>query len=130
MRLRTSLCAVLCSGPLICAAQVQAEPQKIQTRCGWFENPTPGNAWLFDKDGRWIISTQMGHRAEGAWPDFDVKPSQWVRTNGEHGHGCACMQVITDPKDHLILRIVSASVRPLNVCRNDPVLKEPRRDRR
>ena len=29
-----------------------------ENRCGWLENPTPGNYWLTDKDGDWTISTQ------------------------------------------------------------------------
>src|SRR4051794_7098625 len=27
-------------------------------RCGWLSNPTPGNWWLFDGHGEWILATQ------------------------------------------------------------------------
>lgn len=30
-----------------------------ETRCGWLYNRTPGNWYLIDKDGRWILS-QLG----------------------------------------------------------------------
>ena len=28
-----------------------ADQSAAKTRCGWFENPAPGNAWLTDRDG-------------------------------------------------------------------------------
>ena len=34
---------------------VRAE-SKPETRCGWFSNPTPANAWLTDKNGEWLFS--------------------------------------------------------------------------
>lgn len=93
-------------------------------RCGWFENPTPGNAWLTDRDAEWTIGIQGGHQAEGDWPTFGAR--QWVATNRSYGHGCACMQVIADGDTHEIRRILSARARPLAACRSDPALKEPR----
>lgn len=32
--------------------------QPLETRCGWFHNPTPNNATLTDRDGEWVVSTQ------------------------------------------------------------------------
>jgi hypothetical protein len=91
-------------------------------RCGWFDNPTPQNATLLDRDGVWLISTQGGNSADGDWPEF--KPNQWVRTNaGSYGYGCACMKVLTDNKESKITRIISASARSLATCRNDKALK-------
>lgn len=63
--------------------------EQAETRCGWFSNPTPANAWLHDRDGQWTIGAQGGHHAEGDWPSF--KAGQWVETNGHYGHGCACL---------------------------------------
>ena len=93
------------------------------TRCGWFDNPTPGNAWLTDRQGRWVVGIQGGHQADGDWPDFP--DDQWVSTNGHHGYGCACLQVIVDPRSHEIRRILNARPRPLEACEHDPAL--PRR---
>lgn len=97
-----------------------------ETRCGWFENPTPANAWLTDAKGQWIIGTQGGSQADGDWPSFGK--SQWIKTNGSYGYGCACMKVTTDADDMKVLSILSATAKPLSACRKDKALKgkEPR----
>ncbi len=97
---------------------------RFEIRCGWFENPTPANASLFDRDGEWIIGVQGGHQAEGDYPDF--KPEQWVKTNGEYGYGCACLRVKVDRETRKVLEIKSSSARALAVCRKDRSLKEPK----
>ena len=97
---------------------------RFETRCGWFSNPTPGNAWLDDRDGQWIVGTQGGHQAEGDWPDF--KPRQWVKTNGSYGYGCACVRVRVNHGTREVLEIKSAYARSLASCRKDGALKEPR----
>lgn len=94
-----------------------------QLRCGWFENPTPANAWLIDREGEWVISLQGWHSAEGDWPSF--KPWRWVSTNGHYGYGCTCMRVLTDPDTFTVTRILSSSSRSLDTCRKDAALKEP-----
>ena len=101
-----------------------ASGEKFENRCGWFDNPTPANASLVDKDGEWIIGVQGGYQAEGDYPDFDDK--DWVKTNVNYGYGCACMRVKVDFKTHRILEIASATAKPLSACRKDPALKEPR----
>jgi hypothetical protein len=97
---------------------------KIENRCGWFENPTPGNAWLTDRDGEWIIGVQGGHQAEGEHPEF--ADDQWIKTNINYGYGCACLKVKVDYKTRRVLEIASATAKPLSACRNDPALKEPK----
>jgi hypothetical protein len=103
-----------------CYAAVAAEPQ---TRCGWFDNPTPGNAWLHDRDGEWTIAIQGGYEAQGDWPQF--KDSQWVSVNRSYGYGCACIKAIVNAKTSQIVSIISANARPLSACRKDRALKEP-----
>ncbi len=93
-------------------------------RCGWFENPTPANAWLTDKDGQWVIAAQGGHQAEGRWPDFSA--SRWVASNGSYGYGCACLHVRAHASTRHIERIHKARTRPLAVCRADATLVEPK----
>lgn len=97
-------------------ATVQSE-----TRCGWFSNPTPANASLHDRNGEWIIGVQGGHQAAGEWPEFGRR--QWVRTNGDYGHGCACMRVRVNRQTHQVIEIESARARPLAVCRRDRSLR-------
>jgi hypothetical protein len=88
-------------------------------RCGWLDNPTPGNASLHDKDGEWTIAVQGGHQANGDWlPAF--KPGQWIRRGpGNYGYGCVCLTVELDEKRKNILDIFSGAGRPLSVCRKD-----------
>ena len=97
---------------------------RIENRCGWYENPTPGNHWLTDADGEWTLGTQGGFQADGDYPP-EFSDAQWVKTNGNYGYGCACLRVETDKKEMRILKVVSATARPLSACRNDKALKEP-----
>ena len=92
-----------------------------ETRCGWFSNPTPANASLYDRKAEWIIGVQGGHQAEGDWPEFGSR--QWVKTNGHYGYGCACMRVQTNSKTHEVSMIESAQARALSACRKDAALK-------
>lgn len=108
------------SAPMSAAKSISGRSEK---RCGWFENPTPGNAWLRDRDGEWIIGVQGGYQAVGDWPAF--KDNQWVETNVHYGYGCACMNVATDRRNRRILRIENAFARPLTACRKDKRLRKP-----
>jgi hypothetical protein len=83
--------------------------EKSEMRCGWFSNPTPANASLFDREGEWIIGVQGGYQAEGDWPSFS--PKQWVQTNGHYGYGCACLRVRVDRSERRILVIESTQAR-------------------
>jgi len=112
---------------LIAAAFVYGQPgpvgnvEKAETRCGWFSNPTPANASLYDREGEWIISVQGGYEAEGNWPDFG--PKQWVENNVHYGYGCACLRLRVNRTTKEVIEIESARPRPLSACRNDRKLK-------
>jgi hypothetical protein len=111
---------------ILAAAMLAARPgaagvSAAETRCGWFANPTPGNASLHDREDEWIIGVQGGYQAEGDWPEFG--PKQWVETNVHYGYGCACMSVEVDRETHHVLTIKSAHARPLSACRRDAALK-------
>lgn len=109
---------------LLAAASASAAGAMPHTRCGWFDNPTPGNAWLIDRDGEWAIAIQGSYEAQGDWPQFT--DAQWVPVNGMHGHGCACIKAVVNTKTHEVVRIASARARPLAVCREDRALREPK----
>jgi len=112
-------------GAISVGAAVAADTANApQLRCGWFDNPSPANATLHDADGEWLVGMQGGHQAEGDWPAFGR--SQWVKSNRSYGHGCACMRVEVDPLSHKVLRIVAARARPLDACRKDGKLTEPK----
>ncbi len=97
------------------------EVSQVETRCGWFSNPTPANASLYDRDDEWIIGVQGGYQAEGDWPSFG--PGQWVKTNVNYGYGCACMQVRVNNESHEVIEIASSRARPLSACRSDRNLR-------
>jgi len=123
-RLLIAIC-LLATGALV-SARPEFPPrpvvEQVETRCGWFSNPTPANASLYDRSGEWIISVQGGHQAEGDWPEFG--PGQWVETNVHYGHGCACLSVRANPKTHRVTTIESARARPLSACRKDRSLRK------
>ena len=96
----------------------------LETRCGWFSNPTPANIWLYDKDGEWTIGVQGGYQVENDWDWPDFKKGQWVETNGHYGYGCACMKMSVDKESGHVLEIESARARPLSACRKDRALNK------
>lgn len=111
--------ALLCLSPWLASAASSTSPGT--QRCGWFDNPTPANASLTDRDTEWTVGVQGGHQAQGDWPRFANR--DWVRTgHGSYGYGCACMKVATDDKEQIV-QIFSARSRPLSACRQDPALK-------
>ena len=107
------------------AAIAAANPAAVERRCGWMQNPTPANWWLIDRDGEWLIGAQGGYQAPGMDDMPDMSTRGWVRTNGNYGYGCACMDVSVSRAEQRVTRIVKAVPRPLRQCRRDPKL--PRR---
>jgi hypothetical protein len=92
----------------------------LQRRCGWLSNPTPGNLWLTDRDGEWIIAIQGGYQMPGEWPWPPFSPRQWVITNtGNYGYGCACLTLEANPKSRQVLKIKLSQPLPLATCRQD-----------
>ena len=55
--------ALICTLLTLLALPASAAPAKVERRCGWFENPTPANATLTDRDGVWEIASQGGYQA-------------------------------------------------------------------
>jgi hypothetical protein len=114
---RNPALAVLIAVSMIALAPLAARAASV--RCGWLDNPTPGNASLYDKDGEWTIAAQGGHQANGDWPPA-FKPGQWIRRGpGSYGYGCVCLTVELDEKGKKIFDILSGEGRPLSVCRKD-----------
>lgn len=115
--------------PLVGAsAPSQAAPKKPpgELRCGWIANPTPGNWWLTDSSGEWVIGMQGGYQVPGMDNIPDLSEHDWVVTNGSsYGYGCACLRVTTDPKAKRITAIRSVTQKPLKVCRADRKLPKP-----
>ena len=96
-----------------------------EVRCGWLENPTPGNRWLKDHGGEWIISMQGGPYAEGVERLPEPSADRFVKTNGDYGFSCACVKGAFDPSTTSVARIDAARILPLSACRNDRKLQGP-----
>jgi hypothetical protein len=109
--------------PTVAAAPV-AEPAKGVRRCGWLSNPTPGNWWLTDRDGQWVLGTQGADQAPGMEETPDMSTAGWVETNGHYGYGCACMTITAD-SDGQVTRVADAEPKPLKQCRADRKLPKP-----
>ena len=108
---------------LVFAAPLRAA--NTEERCGWLENPTPGNWWLRDARGLWIISAQGGPYAEGVQKMPELEPEHFVATNGHYGYSCACVSGAFDDHAERITRVDAARVLSLSVCRADKALPAP-----
>jgi hypothetical protein len=102
-----------------------AGPLVSARRCGWLSNPTPGNWWLFDGHGEWILATQGGPHARGFDDMPDMSRAGWVETNGHYGYGCACITMTYHPGRLQVARIAAVRPRPLKQCRADRGLPRP-----
>jgi hypothetical protein len=89
-----------------------------ELRCGWFDNPSPGNAELTDAAGVWLIAQQGEYRAEGPWPKFSA--GQWIQTGaGSYGYGCLCIFGKFDPETRRVAVIEKNVSKPTKLCRAD-----------
>ncbi len=107
---------------VLLAMVLTAGTAAADTRCGWIDNPTPGNWWLTDAAGEWTIGTQGGTQAEGMEAIPDLTTGEWVETNGSYGYGCICLEVETHRAAMQITRILAAEPLPLARCTADPAL--------
>lgn len=117
-----TLAISIAAATMLCmtAAQTFAE-----NRCGWLENPTPGNYWLKDRDATWIISAQGGYEAGGMEMIGDLSAGDYVATNGNYGYACACMEVMTDSENSRITMIHSFRQLAISKCSKDSALPDP-----
>jgi hypothetical protein len=110
--------------PAASAASPKKAPGGIERRCGWLENPTPGNWWLTDRDGQWVLGSQGREPVPGMEEMPDLTGDEWVERNGSYGYGCACLDMVTDSEGEVV-KLVSAQPKPLRQCRADRRLREP-----
>jgi hypothetical protein len=97
---------------------------QAENRCGWVNNPTPGNWWLTDADGQWTMMTQGSYEANGMDNIGDISAGDYVATNGNYGYACGCMEVDTDGQG-AITDIYSFRQLPIGKCENDGALSAP-----
>jgi len=123
---RSSGCVRICAGSclVLCTAII---PAFAEVRCGWLENPTPGNLWLKDSKGSWIISAQGSPPAPGADRLPAPATNQFVATQkgGSYGYSCACVDGAFDGASTTVTSVQKGWIQLLAVCRNDHQLPEP-----
>ena len=95
-----------------------------EQRCGWLANLTLLDLWLIDKDTTWIITSQEpgSKDADGLERVPEFSEDEFVATQGDHGYGCACLDVSTDPASERITEVFGGKILGLRQCRNDKSL--------
>lgn len=100
-----------------------------ENRCGWIQNPTPGNYWLDDRDGMWVIMTQGQDDEPLGMENFpDISTGDYVASSGNYGYTCGCVRAETDADKAgggKITAIYSVKLLPLNKCLADRALPRP-----
>ncbi len=110
------------------AACLMGTPAHAEQRCGWLQNPSPGNWWLADRDGEWEIMLQGGQAAPG-WDDLPDLTRNWGSTNGRpYKYGCACLEVAVNRETKRVVRVWSGRALPRATCQNDAALRGRRPD--
>ncbi|WP_075293073.1 DUF4087 domain-containing protein [Pararhizobium arenae] len=97
-----------------------------EMRCGWLQNRTPGNWWLDDRDGTWIITAQGDeYEPQGMGFISAISDYAYVQTYAGYGYACACLQLEADPHKRRVQKILSVDQRSLRECREDKELPSP-----
>lgn len=111
-----------------------AAPAHAETRCGWFDNPSPNLVDLIDADGLWSIAwpgsgtvfypTGYFEAYTGAFDDRVRINSRGEIINDGPGYGysCACVIGEFDLNKGEALSIVRLTEPPIATCENDPKL--------
>ena len=112
---------------VLCAASASASAAESAParRCGWLDNPTPGNWWLHDRDGEWTLGEQGGYQAQGLDDLPDMSTQGVIPANAPHGYSCACITATVDVQSRRVLRIVSGAPVPLAQCKADKAIRRP-----
>lgn len=95
-----------------------------ETRCGWLDNPSPGNYWLSDKDGTWIIARQGAEQAEGVELLTPQNKAEFVNMNYGYGYSCACVGVDANQQTQFINKVHDYEQLSLKRCLDDDSLKK------
>lgn len=119
-----------------------------ETRCGWFDNPTPNNMSLVDAEASWTISVQGGIDSAFFLDDNDPKriaevnrqdavqnhlpnfpwedKAYWASRNvGSYGFGCACLTGSFDKARQVVMAVKHSKPLPLAKCYADKKLPKP-----
>lgn len=96
-----------------------------EIRCGWVDNPTPGNWWLTDRDGEWTLMLQGNGDRDNGFLDIPKTwnfQDQWRKNNGSYGYGCGCFEGEIDKASNWVTKLTMLKAKDLVVCEGDPAL--------
>jgi hypothetical protein len=109
-------------------------PAHAETRCGWFDHPSPNIIELTDADGLWSIAWPSPG-TEFYPPGYDEAYTQAfddrvrINTRGEiiiegpgYGYSCACVEGEFDRDIGKALSISRLTELPIAQCQADPKL--------
>jgi hypothetical protein len=96
-----------------------------EKRCGWLENPSWGNWWLLDHDGKWIIREKDGYEAEGSENPPDISTGDYVSTNSTYGYACGCITGIMDADSFRVAQVDFFELKTVEECQADADLPIP-----
>jgi len=103
-----------------------------EKRCGWYENPTPGNHWFIDRDATWILGVQGKDLATGFWDAKRKGPDIWNTASWIKPYPtvCGCFEGVFGEVDAnrygKVDRIETIEHLSLDRCENDPSLPQMR----
>src|SRR4051812_20607254 len=78
---------------------------ETQVRCGWLENPTPGNWFLLDQTAEWMLAAQGASQPTVIDRMPEIADSDFVKTNGPYGYACACVRGSFNPAKRVATEI-------------------------
>jgi hypothetical protein len=104
-----------------------------ENRCGWIQNPTPGNYWLDDGEGSWMLMAQGSDQEPLGMENMpDLSAGDFVQTNGYYGYACGCIKAETERSSDFgesfvgrIVAIYGVKQLPISKCRADKALPRP-----
>ena len=111
-----------------------ALPANAETRCGWFDHPSPNMVDLTDADGLWSLAWPGTGTVYYA-PGYDEAYTQAfddrvrINTRGEiitdgpgYGYSCACVEGKFDRNKGTALAVSRLTELPIAQCEADPKL--------
>lgn len=107
------------------AFTVGASGAHAEKRCGWLENPSWGNWWLLDQDGKWIIREKDGYEAEGSENLPDISAGDYVSTNNNYGYACGCLNAIIDADSFRVTQLNFIELKTVDECQANADLPIP-----
>ena len=119
---RTIVCAAISSIAFNACFASKIETTK---KCGWLQNPTPGNVFLDTQDGTWWLTKQGEDESNGFDELPSFRPNQWRSNPVGYGYGCACISGKFSSQTMTLVHLISVQTKSLSKCRQILGLKEP-----